>query len=234
MEARDRKGKLEPASREECYLNIRNAIAKASGLTSIAKTCKSELIFSEDAVGMLLFSWMDVSLRLVSTKEAGVFLRQNNISLSTINDEVNEQRAVRIGATLQAHTGRLICYYLTITDSRFPDTFKRIDPTVRKPVTFLADPDVSFYVIIRHPDVTYTVLEEYIGKLITHPAIFEVQEEIIQREIAGEEETVQYGSQSQPSQPNVNSDTTTRKTEEGILNFIYFRFFECNEHAIKL
>lgn len=214
--ASDRKGKTKPKSRAEPFENIRNSISKAAGMTAIEKVCRLENIHSEDEVGIYLFGWtLDKKPKLFSTKDADAFLKKNNISLSSIDEQLNQERVAHIGATVQAHTGNLSCYYIRIVDSNFPDDFKTNEPTVRKPKIFLVDKVDRFYVVTCRPEVTDTDVQEYIGKIITHPAIFAIQEAIIQREIDGEEASVQYDSQSQPSYP-LSQSNTIKKTDEGI------------------
>ena len=107
MRAGTRNGKVKPISREEPFLNIRNSISKAAGITVLAKLVAMENIHSEDEVGVFLFPRLSKTpIQLVSTKVADEFLRKNNISLSTC-EEANQQRAAHIGAALQAHTGNL-------------------------------------------------------------------------------------------------------------------------------
>mmetsp|Transcript_16093 Transcript_16093/g.15450 ORF Transcript_16093/g.15450 Transcript_16093/m.15450 type:complete len:669 (+) Transcript_16093:53-2059(+) len=204
MEVTSRRGKIKPESRNETYLNIRNAISKASGLTALARVCPLENMHSTDEVGIFLFGWHTSSKKpkLVSSREADEFLRKNNISLSS-TEHADQQRVAHIGATLQAHTGSLTCYYIRITDSNFPIIYQA-DGTTPKPKVFLLDKETNFYAIFCNPAVTSTIAEDYIGRLIVLPAIVKAQETTIQREINGEGVCSQYGSQSQPdasSQP---------------------------------
>jgi hypothetical protein len=185
MEASVREGKIKPESRVEPYLNIRNSISKAAGLRAITQICPTENIYSEDEVGIFLFGWNHNSKKkpqLVSTKAADEFLRRNNVSLSSTEDQ-DKQRAAHIGATVQAHTGRLTSSYLRINDSKFPETFKTGDSTVHKPIVWPMNETTNFYVVTCHPSVTDTTVSEYIGKIITHPAIFASQDATIDQEI---------------------------------------------------
>lgn len=166
METPERKGKVKPLSRVEPFLNIRNAISKAAGLTAISKVCPIENMHSDDEVGIFLFGWHQTTPKLVSSKAADEFLRRNNISLSTCIDP-DQQRAAHIGATVQAHTGNLTCFYLRIVDANFPEDFRTHQNTVHKPIVWRVDPSVRFYVVTCHPSVTDTVVSEYIGKLIS-------------------------------------------------------------------
>lgn len=211
VEASSRKGRNKPVSRLEPYLNIRNAISKAAGLMSVSKVCPVENMHSEDEVGIYIFGWHQTAPQLFSTKRSDAFLKKNNISLSTTEQE-NQQRVAHIGATVQAHTGKLTVFYLRIVDSNFPDLFKKSKNTVRKPLIIQLDTEIRFFLVLCHPDVCDTVVHDYIGRLITFPAIFQEQENTIKREIAGEEEAMQYGSQSQPSQPEPRRNI---RTEEG-------------------
>lgn len=202
MEVNSRKGKIKPKSRDEPYRNIRNAISKASGLTALIRVCPTENIHSSDEVGIFLFGWHQTAPKLCSTREADEFLRAHNRSLSS-SAEPDQQRVAHIGATLQAHTGALTCYYLRIVDSKFPLEL-RSDGITPKPRVFKLDPESNFFVVLCNPAVTDTIAEDYIGRLIVLPAIFKAQENTIQREIEGEGAASQYGSQSQPigsSQP---------------------------------
>ena len=88
-----------------------------------------------------------------------------------------------IGATIQGHTGQLDAFYLRIVDSTFPAEFKTDDASVYKPRIWLLNPETNFYVVTCHPSVTDTTVSEYIGKHITHPAIFGKQDAAIEREI---------------------------------------------------
>jgi hypothetical protein len=201
MKATSRCGKTKPVSRVEPYLNIRNAISKAAGLTALSRACAVENMHSSDEVGLFLFGWELKGKRpkLVSTKEADAFLRKNNVSLSSVDEDDNQQRAAHIGATLQAHTGDITCFYLRIVDSNFPNTRSTSNSEISKPVIFCANKATNCYVVCCHPDVTDTVVEDYIGRLISHPAIFKKQDDIIARELNGPNETSIFGSQSQPS-----------------------------------
>jgi len=210
METPERKGKVKPLSRVEPFLNIRNAISKAAGLTAISKVCPIENMHSDDEVGIFLFGWHQTAPKLVSSKAADEFLRRNNISLSNCIDP-DQQRAAHIGATVQAHTGNLTCFYLRIVDSNFPEDFRTHQNTVHKPIVWRVDPSVRFYVVTCHPSVTDTVVSEYIGKLISHPAIFDLQDKAIQREIEGRKSAREHDSQSQP-------EPVLGETVDGIFN----------------
>jgi hypothetical protein len=190
-----REGKIKPVSRVEPFLNIRNAISKAAGLTALSRLCPLENIHSEDEVGVCLFGWHGKSRRpkLGSTREADEFLSKNNVSLSTTEDP-DKQRAVHIGATLQAHSGELTCFYLRIVDNLFPQEFKSKEPTVSKPRIWLLNPSINFYVVTCHPTVTDTTVMEYIGKYITHPAIFNKQDTIIDRELSANTSSLKCNS----------------------------------------
>eukprot|EP01033_Poteriospumella_lacustris_P013318 gene13318-9543_t len=181
----ERQGKIKPESRVEPFLNIRNAISKAAGLAATTEVCATENIFSEDEVGIFLFGWHQTSKapKLVSTQQADAFLRQNNVSLSTSEDS-DQQRAAHIGATLQAHTGRLTSYYLRIVDSNFPECFKSSDSTVHKPRIWKLNAKDNFFVVTCHPSVTDTTVCEYISKIISHPAIFDQQDAAVQRDVS--------------------------------------------------
>lgn len=181
----ERQGKIKPESRVEPFLNIRNAISKAAGLAAITEVCATENIFSEDEVGIFLFGWHQTSKapKLVSTQQADAFLRKNNVSLSTSEDS-DQQRAAHIGATLQAHTGRLTSYYLRIVDSNFPECFKSSDSTVHKPRIWKLNAKDNFFVVTCHPSVTDTTVCEYISKIISHPAIFDQQDAAVQRDVS--------------------------------------------------
>jgi hypothetical protein len=196
--ASERIGKMKPQSRVEPYLNIRNAISKAAGLTALSRVCPLENMFSDDEVGIFLFGWHQTAPKLCTTKVADAFLRQNNVSLSTTVDP-DKQRAAHIGATVQGHTGKLTCFYLRICDSNFPENFKSHDAAIHKPIIWCLDPDARFYVVTCHPSVTDTTVFEYIGKLISHPAIFAEQDATIARELAGRKSSRVYDSQSQPN-----------------------------------
>jgi hypothetical protein len=126
IETTQNKGDFKPVSRVEPFLNIRNAISKAAGLTSLSQVCAIENMYSEDEVGVFLFGWHQTSNRpkLVSAKEANEFLRKNNVSIST-SEHPDQQGAVHIGATLQAHSGDIICFYLRIVDSLSPKSLKQ-------------------------------------------------------------------------------------------------------------
>lgn len=178
-------GVINPQPRVQPFLNIRNVISKAAGLTSISEQCPTVNIFSEDEVGIFLFK--DDSTKkpvLVSSQVADEFLRENNVSLST-RDDRDERRAAHIGATVQAHTGHLNSYYLRIADSRFPDTdVESSDSAVHRPRVWPLNTAANFFVVTCHPSVTDTTISECIGKLITHPAIFACQDATIKSKIA--------------------------------------------------
>ena len=143
-----RKGKVKPKSRVEPYLNFRNAISKAAGLTALSKIAPIENFHSADEVGVFLFGWHKRSPRLCSTRATDEFLRKNYISRSI----TEEQRVVHIGATVQAEVGGLTSYYLRITDSNFPKVFKS-DGLTLKPEILIVDKATRFYVVLCHPDV---------------------------------------------------------------------------------
>ena len=71
----EKKGKIKPISRIEPYLNIRNAISKAAGLTAISKVCPVENMHTEDKIGLFLFGWHDTRPKLVCSLEASKWLR---------------------------------------------------------------------------------------------------------------------------------------------------------------
>jgi hypothetical protein len=175
-------------------------------------------MFSDDEVGVFLFGWNSSCKRpkLVSTKEADEFFRKNNVSLSTSEDP-DQQRVAHIGATLQAHTGDLTCFYLCIVDSLFPQEFKTKEPSVSKPRIWLLNPKLNFYVVTCHPSVTDTTIMEYIGKYIIHPAIFKKQDEIINREISGEVSIRKCSSDDimiiEEEENNIGTTTTINNSE---------------------
>ena len=221
MLASERIGKIKPTSRIEPYANIRNAISKAAGLTAISKVCPVENMHSDDEVGLMLFGWNETKPKLVSTKEADEWLRLNNVSLSTSKDP-NQQRCAHIGTSQQPFRGGLTCFYLRIQDSNFPETFRRDEASVHKPVIMLLNPKTHCYLVLCHPSVNDTIIAEYIGKLITCPAIFAKQDETIRREIEGatrgDDAGMVYSSQSQPVDPTA--------LDTGIfLPFFTFMFF---------
>ena len=204
MTASERTGKIKPVSRIEPYLNMRNAISKAAGLTAIAKVCPVENMHSDDEVGLMLFGWDGKSPKLVTTKEANEWLRLNNVSLSTSEDP-NQQRCAHIGTCQQPSRGNMTCFYLRIQDTKFPEIFRRDQPAVHKPHVMLLNLKTRCYLVLCHPSVTDTVISEYIGKLIIGPAIFAQQDATIQREIEGAtrgtDAGVVHSSQSQPANP---------------------------------
>jgi hypothetical protein len=217
MEISSRRGKKKPKSRDEPYKNIRNAISKASGLTALVRVCPTENIHSSDEVGIFLFGWHQTAPKLCSTRDADEFLRAHNRSLST-SDDPDQQRVAHIGATLQAHTGALTCYYLRIVDSKFPLEYQS-DGTTPRPRVYELDPESHFFVVCCNPAVTDTIAEDYIGRLIVLPAIFEAQEKTIQREINGEEAASQYGSQSQPIESSQPASQPMPEAGTNYLNF---------------
>ena len=82
------------------------------------------------------------------------------------------------------------------------------------------DPSVRFYVVTCHPSATDTVVSEYIGKLISHPAIFDLQDKAIQRKIEGRKSAREHDFQSQP-EPDLG------ETVDGIFNMIsIYNYFE--------
>jgi hypothetical protein len=223
MGVTERESKIKPQSRVEPYLNIRNAISKAAGLLALARVCPLENMHSEDEVGIFLFGWHQNSKRpkLVSTKQADEFLRLNSISLSTSQDP-DQQRAAHIGATLQAHTGQLSAFYLRIVDSTFPEEFKNnqsptTEEACHKPRIWLLNPDLNFYVVTCHPSVTDTTVSEYIGKKITHPAIFKKQDTVIEREISGKKCFLQMDTQSELDSSCLTVDEDNDGEIEGTL-----------------
>lgn len=223
MEAGERSGKNKPKSRVEPFLNIRNAISKAAGLTSVAKECDVELMFSADEVGIYVYAWHETRPKVVSSKIADEFLRRNHTSVST-SEDTPQQRAAHVGATVQACSGNTTAFYARIVDSNFPDVFRKNNSNVRKPEVFLLNKEKIFYLVACHPEVDSTTVEEYIGKLINLPAIFAEQERVIQREINGPEASQQYSSQSQPSQPQPYSSSNGR-TPEGKIFWNFLNFF---------
>jgi hypothetical protein len=82
--AKEVKGKDQAENREEAFNDIRNAIAKAVGLTAMSKIVQFMHIHSTDEVGLFLFGWHQTSKRpkLVVTAEANEWLRKNNTSVS--------------------------------------------------------------------------------------------------------------------------------------------------------
>jgi len=200
----ERQGKCKPVTRVEPYANIRNAISKAAGFTSLVKMCPVEMWHTEDEVGLFLFGWHTTKPKLCSTADANAWLRANNVSLSTSEDP-DQQRCAHIGTTQQPSRGGLTCFYLRIVDSKFPETKSRTEPDVHKPVIMLLNAKTNCYLVLCHPSVTDTTVSEYIGKCITGPAIFAKQDEVIKREIMqaarGDDAGMVYASQSQPAEP---------------------------------
>ena len=84
-----------------------------------------------------------------------------------------------------------------------------------KPEIFLLDRFLRFHAALCHPDVTDTIDEEYIHRLITFPAIFKVQELTIQREVDGAEDSRVYGSGSVPPPESRGHASEPTMSEEG-------------------
>ena len=211
MRAGTRNGKVKPISREEPFLNIRNSISKAAGVTVLAKLVAMENIHSEDEVGVFLFPRHTKNpIQLVSTKLADEFLRKNNISLSTC-EEANQQRAAHIGACLQADTGSLTSFYFRICDSNFPKIQQRGNKECIIPQIFCLNKEKNCYLVTQHTDVTDTTLQEYIAKNATLPAIFKTQKLLIERELAGPTATMLVDSQDKGSQPDPQVELTQGK-----------------------
>ena len=233
MTASEREGKVKPESRIEPYLNIRNAISKAAGLTALAKVCPVENMHSDDEVGLMLFGWNETKPKLVSTKEADEWLRRNNVSLST-SGEPNQQRCAHIGTCQQPSRGGLTCFYLRIQDSNFPEVFRHDDPTVHKPIVMRLNPKTCCYLVLCNPLVTDTVISEYIGKLIICPAMFDKQDETIRREIEGanhgDDTGMVYGSQSQPEPPSAIADGINFALNCIKCLFVILSNFKCRCH----
>jgi len=218
----ERQGKSKPVSRVEPYANIRNAISKAAGFTSLIKMCPVEMWHTEDEVGFFIFGWHTTKPKLCSTVDADAWLRTNNVSLSTSEDP-DQQRCAHIGTTQQPSRGGLTCFYLRIVDSKFPETKSRNQPDVHKPVIMLLNAKTNCYLVLCHPSVTDTTVSEYIGKCITCPAIFAKQDEVIKREImeaaCGDDAGMVYASQSQPAEPAALDEGTYFMTSVFILLF---------------
>lgn len=148
-------------------------------MTALAKIVPLENFNSSDEVGLFLFGWQSIAPKLCTTRAANDWSRAHHVSLSN-NIDPNQQRVAHIGATLQAHTGNLACFYLRIVDSKFPLEYQA-DGITPKPKVFVLNKESNFCIVFCHPDVADTIAEDYIGRLIVLPTMFRAQENTIQK-----------------------------------------------------
>jgi hypothetical protein len=210
IDAKEVKGKDQAENREEAFNDIRNAIAKAVGLTAMSKIVQFMHIHSTDEVGLFLFGWHQTAKRpmLVVTAEANEWLRKNNTSVSKSIDS-NQQRCVHIGTT-QGTGGFLTAIYFRICDSNIPDLECKTRPGQMKPWLFCLNEDRHVYGIVSNANVTEAMISEYIGIHIDSKAISEKQEKAITEELdtlrAGRYAGLVFSEGSQPSSPDVLED----------------------------
>jgi hypothetical protein len=92
----ERTPQIKPISRIEPFLNIRNAISKAAGLSAISKVCAVENIHSEDEIGVFLFGWHNGTKKpkLVATEEADNFLRKTILAYQHLKIRANKEQFI--------------------------------------------------------------------------------------------------------------------------------------------
>ena len=120
----------------------------------------------------------------MTTKRSLEILHANHTSISRVED-LHKQRVVQLGAVLQAKTGSTTCVIEKIIDRNFPIELKE------QPLIICLNRSTNFFVSLSHPELNETVAQ-------VHPAMLQKQQQAIQRDIGGFDDSVIHGSQSQP------------------------------------
>jgi hypothetical protein len=127
----------------------------------------------------------------VTTKRSLEILHANHTSISRVED-LHKQRVVQLGAVLQAKTGSTTCVIEKIIDRNFPIELKE------QPLIICLNRSTNFFVSLSHPELNETVAQVHQHKKCIIPAMLQKQQQAIQRDIGGFDDSVIHGSQSQP------------------------------------
>ena len=139
-------------------------------------------------------------------------------SISRVEDYLHKQRVLQIGAVLQAKTGGTTCIIEKITDRNFPAELK-----LQPMIICLNRSTTNFFVSLSHPELDEIVTQVHQHKKCIIPAMLQKQQQAIQRDIGGFDDSVIHGSQSQPL-----SDLVLQESPYGIILLINYFLIICS------